>query len=285
MLHDGWNFGRLAHGIVARHASKCSARPQPASNETVVWRSVEESLWFMGRISLLGAAVVCMASASGCGGLGWYRAAGELPGVAPTDYAFWTFCGVSSQLYPASPSQIESSAIEALGDLGFRIEEPPAHLPAGESTIRAKTEDGRPTTVTITPQNLLTKVRVEIGPIHFGDQELSRDLLRRISLNFGTINRAYTPIDTTLPKRINPSRFVPEGRRNPPAQLEGEGLRPNEDRDKAAGEQTAPEQEPTVPASALPAVLQGLLQGGGVQPGQNVPFVPFPFPTNDQDAP
>jgi hypothetical protein len=239
----------------------------------------------MGRISLLVAAVVCTAFPSGCGGLGWYRAAGELPGVAPTDYAFYNFCGVASQLYPASPSQIESSAIEALGDLGFLVKEPPGHLPSGESKIIAKTPDGRPTKLTISPQNLLTNVKVEIGPIHLGDQELSRDLLRRISLNFGTVMRAYTPIDTTLPKRINLSTFAPEGRRSPPYNLEGEGLRPNEDRDKAAGaEPSSPEQE-AAPASNLPPLLQQLLQGGGVQPGQNVPFVPFPFPTNEQDAP
>ncbi len=107
----------------------------------------------MGRISSLICAVVCVASTSGCGGLGWYRAAGHIPGVAPTDYAFYNFCDVSSQLYPAAPSQIESSAIEALGDLGFRVEEPPQHLPEGETKIFCKTPDGRPTKITITPQN------------------------------------------------------------------------------------------------------------------------------------
>jgi hypothetical protein len=241
----------------------------------------------MRRSSLLIAAVACIASTSGCGGLGWYRAAGELPGVAPTDYAFYDFWGVSSQLYPASPSQIESSAVEALGDLGFRLEAPPARSQGGESKIRARTPDGRPAKITISPQNLLTNVRVEIGPIHLGDQELSHDLLRRISLNFGTTRRAYTPIDTTLPKRINPSRFVPEGKPTAVVQLEGEGLRPNEDRDKAAAAQESPppDQEQVPGANNLPALLQGLLQGAGVAPGPNLPYVPFPIPPNNQDAP
>ena len=98
------------------------------------------------------------------------------------------------------------------------------------TTILAKTPDGRPTKITISPQNALTNVKVEIGPVHLGDEELSRDLLRRISLNFGTLMRAYTPIDTTLPKRFNASRFVPVrgrrqranpvGRRGPAAQRE-----------------------------------------------------------------
>ena len=81
--------------------------------------------------------------------------------------------------------------------------EPPADLPTGESTILAKTPDGRPAKITITPQNSLTNVKVEIGPIHIGDQELSRVLFRRISLNFGTAIRAYTPMDTVLPTKID----------------------------------------------------------------------------------
>jgi hypothetical protein len=239
----------------------------------------------MRRISLQIATIVCALSACGCGGLGWYRAAGELPGVAPSDYAFYNFCGLSSQLYPAAPAQIESSAMQALGDLGFRIMEPPADLPTGESTILAKTPDGRPAKITITPQNSLTNVKVEIGPIHIGDEELSRVLFRRISLNFGTAIRAYTPMDTVLPTKIDMSRVERESQGNAPYNLDGEGLRPNENRDKAAfPEQVPPEQE-GVPAQSLPAALQNLLQGAGVAPGPNLPFVPFPIPNNNEDAP
>jgi hypothetical protein len=244
-----------------------------------------ESRRSMGRISCLFGAVVCVASASGCGGLGWYRAAGHLPGIATTDYAFYNFCDVASQLYPAAPSQIESSAIEALGDLGFHLEGPPGHPPSGESTIIAKTPDGRPAKITILPQNSLTNVKVAIGPIHLGDQELSRDLLRRIALNFGTVMRAYTPVDTTLPKRINASRFTPRVEGSNPAELDGEGLRPNENRDKAAGEEPATPDQESPPASNLPAVLQGLLQGAGSQVNPNLPYVPFPIPANNPDNP
>ena len=48
------------------------------------------------------------------------RSAGHIPGVAPTDYAFYNFCGTSSQLYQFSPPEVEGSTIEALGDLGFQ---------------------------------------------------------------------------------------------------------------------------------------------------------------------
>ncbi len=240
----------------------------------------------MRRISTFFAAVVCVALASGCGGLGWYRAAGHLPGVAPTDYAFYDFCDVASQLYPASPSQIESSTVEALGDLGFHLEEPAKRLPSGEFTIIAKTPDGRPTKITVLPQNSLTNVKVAIGPLHFGDQELSRDLLRRIALNFGTVMRAYTPVDTTIPKRINSSQFKPQAGGTRTIELEGEGLRPNENRDKAASEESAAPDQETPPGANVPGVLQGLMPGPGSQSGSpNFQYVPFPIPANDQDAP
>lgn len=84
------------------------------------------------------AAVICLASASGCGGLGWYRAAGGIPGVAASDYAFYDFCGASSQVYQFSPLQVESSALEALGDLGFKVTEPPVHAPRHRKISRSE---------------------------------------------------------------------------------------------------------------------------------------------------
>jgi hypothetical protein len=131
----------------------------------------------------------------------------------------------------------------------------------------------------------LTNVRVEIGPTHLGDRELARDFFRRISLNFGTTMRAYTPVDTTLPKRINASRFISEGKPTVIMQLEGDGLRPNEDRDKAAAGELPPTDQEAAAANSIPAVLQGLLQGAGVAPGPNLPFVPFPIPPSNQDPP
>ena len=156
-------------------------------------------------------------------------------------------------------------------------------LPSGESTIIAKTPDGRPTKLTIAPQNSLTNVKVAIGPIHVGDQELSRDLLRRIALNFGTVMRAYTPVDTTIPKRINASRFTPQAPGPKVEELQGEGLRPNENRDKAAGEEPVQPDQEAVPGTNLPGILQVPMPG--VQPNPNLPYVPFPIPGINQDAP
>ena len=44
----------------------------------------------------------------GCGSLGWYRAIGNIPGVAPSDWAFYEFCGTSSQVFQFSVPQVQS---------------------------------------------------------------------------------------------------------------------------------------------------------------------------------
>jgi hypothetical protein len=246
----------------------------------------------MKRMIPLIAVVGGLASASGCGGLGLLRSAAHIPGVAPTDYAFYNFCGSSTQLYQFSVQQVEGSTIEALGDLGFREAEPTTHSPEGLVIFHALTPDGRPAKIKISPQNSLTSVRTEIGPVHLGDEELSRDLFRRIAANFGTAIRVYTPIDPTLPKRLNaPSGFVPQTERTPPLELKGEGLRPNENRDKvASGEAAIPGDEEAAAAGAL-----GLPQGAGQRQGPYWPgvpypvppnpYIPFPMPSNDEDAP
>src|SRR5271165_1198742 len=110
----------------------------------------------MRRIVPLIAVAIALAPACGCEGLGWYRAVGHVPGIAATDYAFYDFCGTSSQLYQLSAPQVESALLESLGDLGFKVLEPPQHAPDGGGLIHAHTPDGRPADITVTPQNRLT---------------------------------------------------------------------------------------------------------------------------------
>ncbi len=257
----------------------------------------QEAVRSMERIFPLVAAIVWLAPTSGCGGLGLYRAAGHIPGVAPSDYAFYNFCGTSSQLYQFSPPEVEGSTIQALGDLGFHLAERPIHLPSGETNILAIAPEGsRPVKIKISPQNSLTNVQVDVGPAHIGDEELSRDLFRRIALNFGTAIRVYTPVDPTLPKRINLQHgFVPQTERTPPLHLQGDGLRPNENRDKAAADEAAVPGQESPGGSNVPGNLRDLMPGGGTQQGPYFPGVPYPvppnpylpftIPSNDQDAP
>jgi hypothetical protein len=235
----------------------------------------------MRRLVLLIAAATCGSPACGCGSLGWYRGIGNFPGVAPSEFAFYVFDGTSSQLYQFAPPQVESSLLEALGDLGFRVSEPPDRHPDGETMIRARTPDGRPVSIWITPQNAMTNVRVKIGPAHIGDEILSRDLLRRVALGFGTGMRVVTPVETTLPRRINLARGIPPVTRfAPPAPLQGEGLRPNESRDRLLREEENVPGTETVPTPTSPSPFS---PARGFQPTidfpnpPNMPYSPFPY--------
>ncbi len=142
--------------------------------------------------------------AGGCGSLGWYRAIGDFPGVAPSDYAFYNFCGTSSQVFQFSMPQVQSAAIEVLRDLGFKDIGPVKPCPDEALAMKMHTPDGWPATITFTPQNRMTNMRIVIGPAHVGDQMLSRDVFRRVALNFGTLPRDYMPLEPTLARRINP---------------------------------------------------------------------------------
>jgi hypothetical protein len=136
--------------------------------------------------------------------LGWYRAIGDLPGIAPSDYAFYEFCGTSSQVFQFSLPQVQTAAIEALRDLGFKDIGPVKPCRDEALAMKLHTPDGRPATITFTPQNTMTNMRIVIGPAHVGDQLLSRDVFRRVALNFGTLPRDYMPLEPTLARRINP---------------------------------------------------------------------------------
>ena len=106
----------------------CKHRAGGAARAAIAEVDKEEKR-FMRWIFPLVAVVGCLASSAGCGGLGWYRAAGDSQELPPPTMPFTIFSARRSQLYPFSPPQVESSAIEALGDLGFRVVEPPSHLP------------------------------------------------------------------------------------------------------------------------------------------------------------
>ena len=160
----------------------------------------------------------CGLLTGGCGSLGWYRAIGDFPGIAPSDYAFYSFCGTSSQVFQFTVPQVQTAAIEALRDLGFKDFGAVKPCPNEALAMKLRTPDGRPATVTFTPQNRMTNMRIVIGPAHIGDQLLSRDVFRRVALNFGTIPRDYMPVEPTLARRIipptpiaPPSHFEPAG--------------------------------------------------------------------------
>jgi len=222
----------------------------------------------MRRIVMLVVVVSSALPSCGCGSLGWYRAIGNIPGVAPSDWAFYEFCGTSSQVFQFSIPQVQSAAIEALRDLGFKKIGPAKPCPDEALAMKMHTPDGRPATVTFTPQNTMTNMRIVIGPAHIGDETLSRDVFRRVALNFGTLPRDYMPLEPTLARRINPPTALPPSMHEPSETLKGEALRPGESR-------TAPSPEFTSPVTGT---------GSGVIPP---PYDPYrsSFPYNLYNAP
>ena len=237
----------------------------------------------MARVGRLIVMAGTLAASCGCAGGGWYRAIGNLPGVAWTDYAFTFYCDTATQLYPAAPAQIESSMLQALADMGFKDIQPPVRED-GDCVIRGKAPDGRHMRIKIGPQGSMTIVAVAISP-PVGDYQLSRDLLRRVALNFGTLMRAYMPVDTTLPLRVNPPPTVPpQPGPKPPEALKGEGLRPD------LKQKEAPVlDEQTVPGSVVPPIMGMPGMFGGFTPTMafpnppNMPYAPWPYnPANDQ---
>ena len=177
----------------------------------------------------------------GCGSLGWYRSIGDFPGVAPSDYAFYEFCGTSSQVFQFSMPQVQSAAIEALRDLGFKDFGPVKPCPDEALAMKLHTPDGRPETITFTPQNRMTNMRIVIGPAHVGDQLLSRDVFRRVALNFGTLPRDHMPLEPILARRIHPPTALPPSMYiESPETLKGDVLRPGEGPAAPAPEFTAP---------------------------------------------
>jgi hypothetical protein len=184
----------------------------------------------MRRIIPLVVAGLAGFSIAGCALPGWYRAVGHFPTIAQSDYANYDFFGVSSQVFQFTVPQVQSAAVEALADLGFKEIGPgkPEHDDdEGVSAIEALTQDNRRARVTFTPQNAMTNMRIMIGPKHVGDQILAHDVFRRVAINFGTLQRSYMPIEPTLVRRHNPPTVLPERIGTTVGEaLEGEALRP-----------------------------------------------------------
>lgn len=140
------------------------------------------------------AAVVTMALASaGC------QAIGRFPGIDPSDYAYISYGCDFTQVYQFTVPQVETAALEAMADMGFRIVD--RKVEDGDVVIRAKTLDRRPARVTIRPRNRMSAMTVRIG---LGDEMASDALIQRVALNFGTLPRTIIPMEPTLSRRNDP---------------------------------------------------------------------------------
>jgi hypothetical protein len=125
---------------------------------------------------------------------------GELPGIDPTDYAYTFYLCDVTQVYPQPVPLVQSSAIEAMRDLGYTdIDCDPK---PDVVTIQATTVDGRLARVTIRPRNAMSAMTVKIGPV--GDEMAAAALVQRVALNFGALPRTLIPIEPTLSRRLDP---------------------------------------------------------------------------------
>lgn len=235
----------------------------------------------MRRIFPLAMLWTCGMLAAGCDLPGWYRAVGHYPGVAPSDYAFYDFCGVSSQVFQFSPERVQSAAVEALRDMGFYDFQPPTKCPDGTLDVTLKTPDGRDAKVSFSPQNRMTNMRFTAGPLHVGDEMLARDVFRRVALNFGTLPRSYLPLEPTLARRLNPPPTMPPEVHGPgPLVLEGEGLRPGDQRNSAGPEYIAP-----VTGTGSGVIPQPFDPLRPYMPGSAYPVYPFDYFNSPYFAP
>jgi hypothetical protein len=131
--------------------------------------------------------------------------------------------------------------------------------------------------VTITPQNGMTMAAVAISP-PIGDYQLSRDLLRRVALNFGTVMRAYTPVETTINRKIiPPNPILPSPPPAPPEALEGEGLRPSLKREAAGAEELPVPGSVVPPIMNMPGLMNGFLPTMAYPNPPNMPYAPWPY--------
>ena len=169
--------------------------------------------------------------ACGCEGLEWTRAIGHYPGDRPERLRVLRL-SAAPRLRSSSSRCRRSKAPRwrpfETWDSGTSDRHGPARTRSVALTMH--TPDGRPATITFSPQNAMTNMRINIGPVHLGDEMLSRDVFRRVALNFGTLPRDYMPLEPTLSRRINhPAIMPPPAGAEPPLTLEGEGFRPGEE--------------------------------------------------------
>lgn len=99
-------------------------------------------------------------------------------------------------------SVVEDASKEALQDLKFEIRRVSQDGVAAQ--IEARTADNRAIMLTFRPQSPVTRVSCRIG--WFGDEPLTRTLMRRIEVRLGTL--PPEPIPDKLPSKPAPNPYL-----------------------------------------------------------------------------
>lgn len=108
--------------------------------------------------------------------------------------------GRSTQDFRFPTAEVAAAALEAMSDLKMTATRRSQEGPA--SQIEGRTADGRAVAVTLRPQKPITRVTCRIG--WFGDEPLSRALLRRIAVRLGVLPPEEIPENPPSQPASNP---------------------------------------------------------------------------------
>ena len=97
--------------------------------------------------------------------------------------------GRAMQDFRFPSSVVQDAVAEAMEDLGFTVTRRSQDGPA--SQVEGRTPDRRSITVTLRSQNPITRVSCRVG--WFGDEPMSRTLMRRIAVRLGTLPPEAVP--------------------------------------------------------------------------------------------
>jgi hypothetical protein len=108
--------------------------------------------------------------------------------------------GRSMQDFRSSSAEVAAAVLEAMSDLKMTVTRRSQEGTA--SQIEGRTPDGRAVVVTLRPQKPITRVSCRIG--WFGDEPLSRTLVRRVAVRLGVLPPEEIPENPPSQPASNP---------------------------------------------------------------------------------
>lgn len=109
--------------------------------------------------------------------------------------------GRAMQDFRFPPSVVQDAVVEAMEDLKFTVTR--RSQDGGASQVEGRTEDRRTITVTLRYQNPTTRLSCRVG--WFGDEPMSRTLMRRVAVRLGTV--PPEPVPDKVPSEPAPNPY------------------------------------------------------------------------------
>ena len=211
-------------------------------------------------------AAIAVLALAGC------RSVGRFPTIDPSDYAYSYFNGFYSQVFQFNPAQVESSALQALGDLGFtKIERKP--LDDGER--RDQVLDARPS------------AGLRLGQAAERGDDPADDLRRpgRRRAGVADVHGARGAELRDDPPGADPDGAVARAAVQPDAAAPADAAEDGDHPRGAAARRAVPGAPAAAEVRAAPAAVPAA-PGAGPEPGPfGSPNLPIPTPTPPPPAP